>query len=235
MKKLFVMALVVVMALTVVAVAACGPTSTTKTAYGIVHGDYVGIATVTVDGSGKVTEATFDEACQPSQKSLTAEDLKGLDKADYADFTSKHGTKQVYANVKVGNIEFVCKDGKYQIGGKDFATYFASEANCEAYAKAVIANDIQVKIGGEWKKDVIKADNLLKSKNGYWTVSEGLGWKGNIKAICDYVVANGLDKDVTFTQGEDKIWTDSNKVSVGATLIDFNDYYKVLKAAYDQK
>lgn len=52
-------------------------------------------------------------------------------------------------------------------------------------------------------------DRWLKSKNGYWdeSMGVGLGWKSNIKKLCDFIAANGFSDEGLTVKGEDKIWT----------------------------
>lgn len=59
----------------------------------------------------------------------------------------------------------------------------------------------------------------------------GLGWKANIKKLCDFIAANGFSDEGLTVKGENKIWT-VDGVSTGATLVDFNDYVALCKVAY---
>lgn len=237
--KLLVVVLAVVMLVSVFALAACGETSkfTTKRAYGLVHGKgYVGNATVEVDKDGSLVSAKLDEACFPSQVTLTAEDTAKLNEGEYGTVSGKHGDSTVYAKVKVGSIVFELDTTAkaYKVSGKTLEEYFADAAACEAYYTAVENNDIYVTVKGVETAGVITKADLLKTQNGYWTgVTTGAqGWGTNAMATCHYVMEYGFGA-TSFEKG-DKFFTDNNGVSTGATWTDFQDYFNLLKAAFNK-
>lgn len=77
---------------------------------------------------------------------------------------------------------------------------------------------------------------LLKSQNGYWSTPSGsqLGWKTNVEKTVEYVMNNGFVQDEFTTDNKvGNVFVDENGVSTGATWTDFNDYYQLLKKAYE--
>ena len=101
------------------------------------------------------------------------------------------------------------------------------------YFLAVSANQVEVITGEETSsKEIMCAETLLKTKNGYWSEDSGygMGWQNNVDATIDYVLTNGFDAE-SFTAGEDNIFVDDKGVSTGATWTHFNEYYTLLKTA----
>ena len=227
-KILAVVLAVMLVATAVVVLAACDD-KTAGAAYGLVHRQgYVGKATVSTK-DGAITKATLDEACFPDH--VTAEAADG----DYTvTKTVKESDVHYYKTVKWADVTATYDetDG-YKVGEKTLKEYFADEANAKAYFEAVVANKVTVVTSAGEKKNILTAANLLKSKNGYWDgelIHEGqLGWKANVQATIDYVVAHGFD-NATFTKTEGK-WVDAAGVATGATWTDMADYINLLSLA----
>lgn len=220
---------------------------TSATAYGLVHRQgYVGIATATAR-YGKIVGAELDEACFPTQVTATA------DAGEYAVEVS--GT-YYWKTVKFGDFTAVYDaTAGYKVGDKTLKEFFADAANCEAYAKAVLADKVAVETADGDKTDIMTSATLLKSQNGYWSGSlihaGQIGWKANVEATCKYVVANGFDgitakDDLKYQDGYDKDsdknqtdlmyneWFDKNGVATGATWSDLWDYVNLLHNAFNQ-
>lgn len=234
MKKILVIALAVVMMVSALALVACGPQE--KVAYGIVHKSYVGKGTVVVAG-GKISSASIDEACLPTYvvASEASDDTVTATVLDHGNEVQKH----FYKTVKFADItlEYDLTDG-YKSGSTKLMDLLKEEANCEKWFEAVASDSVSVMIAGKEDKTIMTSAKLLKSKNGYWgtPAENALGWKANVKATCDYVVANGFAAE-SFEQvaGEGKLdneKVDNLGVHTGATWTDMLDYYNVLKAAF---
>ena len=234
MKKILVIALAVVMMVSALALVACGPQE--KVAYGIVHKSYVGKGTVVVAG-GKISSASIDEACLPTYvvASEASADTVTATVLDHGNEVQKH----FYKTVKFADItlEYDLTDG-YKSGSTKLMDLLKEEANCEKWFEAVASDSVSVMIAGKEDKTIMTSAKLLKSKNGYWgtPAENALGWKANVKATCDYVVANGFAAE-SFEQvaGEGKLdneKVDNLGVHTGATWTDMLDYYNVLKAAF---
>ena len=236
MKKILVIALAVVMMVSALALVACGPQE--KVAYGIVHKSYVGKGTIVVAG-GKISSASIDEACLPTYvvASEASADTVTATVLDHGNEVQKH----FYKTVKFADItlEYDLTDG-YKSGSTKLMDLLKDEANCEKWFEAVASDSVSVMIAGKEDKTIMTSAKLLKSKNGYWgtPAENALGWKANVKATCDYVVANGFAAE-SFEQvdGEGKLdneKVDNLGVHTGATWTDMLDYYNVLKAAFNK-
>lgn len=219
--------LLVVAAVVVLAGCEDDPVVTNGVAYGIVHSNkYIGKATVTVT-DGKLTAATLDEVVTPNESYSAAPESMRAANADF--LTSSNYWK----TVKWGSVSAKWDDDAngYKIGNQTWAEFFANEANCRDYFEAAAANKITVVTVDGDKTDVLTSENLLKTKNGYWTGDNyPLGWKGNVEKTIAYVIANGFDA----TLAKDGTWKDSNGVDTGATWNDMEKYVAILKLANDR-
>ena len=78
---------------------------------------------------------------------------------------------------------------------------------------------------------------LFKSQNGYWSTPSGsqLGWKTNVDKTVEYVINNGFAQEEFTADNKlsSGVIVDDNGISTGATWTDFNDYYQLLKKAYE--
>ena len=241
MKKILVIALAVVMMVSALALVACGPQE--KVAYGIVHKSYVGKGTIVVAG-GKISSASIDEACLPTYvvASEASADTVTVEVEDHGEMKTKH----YYKTVKFADItlEYDAADG-YKAGSTKLMDLLKDEANCEKWFEAVASDSVSVMIAGKEDKTIMTSAKLLKSKNGYWSETHAgvvngtaLGWKANVKATCDYVVANGFAaesfSDVAGEGALENEKVDNLGVHTGATWTDMMDYYNVLKAAFNK-
>ena len=207
-----------------------------QSAYGRVHKKYAGKATVYVV-KGQVVAADLDEACLPTQVTV-AEAIEG--------YTVEASGKHYYKTVKFADVTMVydAEQGSYMVGTTKAADWINNAANSQKYFEAAAANQVKATVeGGEL---VMTASQLLKSLNNYWptthagvTGGTALGWKANVVATCNYVVANGFSaesfSDVAGTGALDNEKVDNNGVHTGATWSDMIDYYTILKAAFEAK
>lgn len=204
------------------------PVVKTGTAYSLVHGaGYVGKATVTTT-DGKITGATLNEMCFPTQVKA-AETVADDDKVN-----------GYYKTVKYGSVTLTydAEAEAYTVGGQTFVEYLQTEANCQAYFEAVAAGNVAVVVNGAEDKAVMTNAALNKDVNGYWTNTKDKDgnaysrWKVNRDATVNYVKEHGVEGLKNLTQAEAvedsyganaKYWKDSNGVSTGAT---WSDMYK---------
>ncbi len=248
--------LAVVMVLALVALVACEKPQE-KTAYGLVHGKgYVGKATVTRAGDSLVS-ADLNEACLPTYVQGETADGTYVVEGKYLNHgsvaTGKFyktvkfaGVTMTYDTTEVTSDENTLSKG-YMVGTKTMLEFFADEANCEKYFEAVASNSVTVVTASGDKTDVLNAKALLKTENGYWgtPAENALGWKANVKATCDYVIANGFggasakddfkkqDNSATNAKLDNEL-VDKNGVKTGATWTDMWDYFSLLKSAFEK-
>lgn len=209
-------------------------------AYGLVHGKgYVGEATIVRTQQGFILSAGLEEACLPTYIAAEAA-IKGVTTTDEA--YPSHGsevTKHFYTTVKFGGNTFTYSttEHDYVMEGTTLKAWLEDEANAMVYFLSV-SNDQVAIVNAEGKDDftVMTSAKLLKSENGYWSTPSGtqLGWKTNVENTVEYVMNNGFVQDEFTTDNKvGNVFVDENGVSTGATWTDFNDYYQLLKKAYE--
>lgn len=209
-------------------------------AYGLVHGKgYVGEATIVRTQQGVIVSAGLEEACLPTYIAAEAaiEDVTTTDTA-----YPSHGsevTKHFYTTVKFGGNTFTYSttEHDYVMEGTTLKAWLEDEANAMVYFLSV-SNDQVAIVNAEGKDDftVMTSAKLFKSENGYWSTPSGsqLGWKTNVEKTVEYVMNNGFVQDEFTTDNKvGNVFVDENGVSTGATWTDFNDYYQLLKKAYE--
>lgn len=243
MKKMsFVMVLVALLA--VVTLTGCNKEKTAK-GYGLVHKDYVGVATITVE-KDVVTALEFEEVYLPSHwAGLTT--TEGVSEDLYVTYTNSKGKAvNVAKYIVVGGKTFTAtpveKDVKYS--SSDIADLKAwikeAEANAKWYAEEVMAGNAKVVDANgaavTFETTAAKEGGFIKSTTGYWSGDKyPLGWKGNMEALSKAFVGTSMDLNVEnfvkATEG-DKNWTFDGIVST-ATLTDAKDYYQVALNAYN--
>lgn len=209
-------------------------------AYGLVHGNgYVGKATVTVDANGVVTDATLDEACLPTY--VTAEEpVEGVTTTDKVTSHGSEVTKHFYTTVKFGGNTFTYSttEHDYVMEGTTLKAWLEDEANAMVYFLSVYNNQVAI-VNAEGEDDftVMTSAKLFKSQNGYWSTPSGsqLGWKTNVEKTVEYVINNGFAQEEFTADNKlsSGVIVDDNGISTGATWTDFNDYYQLLKKAYE--
>ncbi|HEY8419704.1 MAG TPA: hypothetical protein VIL03_04650 [Clostridia bacterium] len=239
----------------VVGVFGCGdktPETNSATALGIVHGHYLGVVDITVKKDGTITDIKIDEIFLPYN---WAKKTTEGDNATFTDFWTVDGEQKDFAKyIKIDTKYFEAtastdsavnypiwkevngsiNDLEKELGEKaDLRTWYynAVKANKVAIVKAV-GN------GFEDEKDPAKNSygSMFKSTSSYWPEGgRGKGWKANIQAIENYVKEHGVD----FEEGDVEKDNNTNTwwigdVDTGASLTDFADYIKVVKAAYSK-
>lgn len=247
MKKIFLVALSLVLA---ISLAACNGTKK-ATAYGLVHGHYVGEAVIEVDSKGVVKDIKFEEYFLPYNwaKVATPTDLENIP-ADVLAVVGSRGTSYYAKYVKVGDKLFTgavtgasgSQSIVYSATGIDnIENWVKTSANGKWYVEQVKANAffLATATGAQsttlTRSDATSNKAMSKSESGYWTVeAPALGWKGNMAKIVEVIVGSKLDvaEAEIVKVGESKFWTVGDVVS-GATLSDFKDYYRLAKVAYD--
>ena len=112
------------------------------------------------------------------------------------------------------------------------------EANAMVYFLSVSNNQVAI-VDAEGEDDftVMTSAKLFKSQNGYWSTPSGsqLGWQTNVDKTVDYVINNGFAQEEFTADNKlsSGVIVDDNGISTGATWTDFNDYYQLLKKAYE--
>ena len=210
-------------------------------AYGLVHGKgYVGQAGIIRTLQGNVLAADLEEACLPTYIAAEAaiEDVTTTDTA-----YPSHGsevTKHFYTTVKFGGNTFTYSttEHDYVMEGTTLKAWLEDEANAMVYFLSV-SNDQVAIVNAEGEDDftVMTSAKLFKSQNGYWSTPSGsqLGWKTNVEKTVEYVINNGFAQEEFTADNKlsSGVIVDDNGISTGATWTDFNDYYQLLKKAYE--
>ena len=210
-------------------------------AYGLVHGKgYVGEATIVRTQQGVIVSAGLEEACLPTYIAAEAAivDVTTTDTA-----YPSHGsevTKHFYTTVKFGGNTFTYSttEHDYVMEGTTLKAWLEDEANAMVYFLSV-SNDQVAIVNAEGEDDftVMTSAKLFKSENGYWSTPSGsqLGWKTNVDKTVEYVINNGFAQEEFTADNKlsSGVIVDDNGISTGATWTDFNDYYQLLKKAYE--
>ena len=212
-------------------------------AYGLVHNYYVASVTVTRNGD-KVIKVGFEETEGPASWAKRA-NIKDETAAD-VEFTEGGFAKRI----GIGSLTFTATDEKatktpsYKRSGDDvtFEQWVKTEQNAKFYVEAMASGDYRLlKADGSAadidfsveKNGLKKGERWLKSKNGYWSgANYSLGWQGNINKMSDYLVRHGFAAYTGNETADDNGFTVGG-VQTGATLVDFHDYMKLAKKAYD--
>ena len=204
----------------------------TQVAYGLCHTTFAGKATVVVKAN-IIVSASIDEACLPTQVPV-AQSL-----GDYTvEVISRGATVYYYKTVKFDDVTMVydVEKNSYMVGETKAADWLKEAANSQKYFEAAAANKVKAIVASG--EIVLTASQLLKSQNGYWgtPAANALGWKANMEAICNYVIANGFGttsfEQVNNGGAYNDEWQDSNGILTGATNKDFNDYFTLLYRAF---
>lgn len=244
MKKVRILLTLAVLTLCAVLLPSCGKKEVTAKGYGLVHKDYVGIATVTVK-KDVVKEASFEEVYLPTHwAALTTTD--GVDASLFVTYAGKRGDVNVAKYIKIDGKTFTATVNEagdnvaYSAEGiADIKAYVsASEENAKWYAEALLAGKAEaVDAAGAKVTFQITSDKeggFTKSATGYWSGENyPLGWKGNMEALADAIEGTKLDAaDSAIVQdATTKTWKFGDVTST-ATLVDAKDYYAVAKRAY---
>lgn len=239
MKKHFSLVLVALLVLCAVVLTGCKKESveTEGKGYGIVHGDYVGVATLKVKDE-VVTSAKFEEYFLPTHWAVVTGDV---DSSLVVAVEGKHGTSNVAKYIKVGDKTFTANaEGVYSADGiADLKAWIdTNQDNAKWYAEALAAGNAKAvdASGTELTATyAAKSEGFAKNETNYWPASygSGLGWSVNMKALETAIVGTKVNlEESQLTQNtETGIWTFGTTVTT-ATLTDAKDYYAVAKLAY---
>lgn len=243
MRKFFLVALTLVAALTL---AACNGEKK-ATAYGLVHGHYVGEITVEVASNGTVKTVSIEEWFLPyNWAKVTVADTANVP----ADVLAVDGSRAVsyYAKyVKIGDKLFtgaVSGAAKAQVitySSRDITnieTWVKDHDNAKWYVDQIKDEKFFIaKVDGTENTALVRSDansntSMKKSDSGYWTGDNyPLGWAGNVEAMVTAFV--GTKMAATEAQlVKDGTWKIAD-VTTTATLSDFADYYLLAQAAYN--
>lgn len=224
-------------------VTSCDNKTHSAKGYGIVHDNYVGIATVTTKRA-RVRELAFEEVFLPTDWAIIKDE--SVDEELYVTYTSKRGKEvKVAKYIVIDGKKFTGKSTEdkktvlYSAPGiEEIKQYVAtSEENAKWYAEALLAKDayIATKTFDKLEVSYEGQKGFTKTEAGYWPQETGgLGWKKNMDALTDAFLGTKMNFDeAKFVRNEsDGIWK-FGKVQSTATLVDALDYYKVAKKAYD--
>lgn len=226
-------------------------TTATAKAYGITHNDYICEAMVGVNHEGLISEITIDEVYLPS---TWAKVLNGNEYQDDVLTISKTETSSNYyakeivihgetyrASLRDENDE-ILKNNPNQVVKYSsenipdlYAFFHESEDNARWYYEAAKDKKIYFSSTELTSAGYVDQDNniiFFKSLSPYWEMpSPSLGWKGNIENMIRSLI--GRKPTYDFTQSDDGYWI-SGEINTQATLVSFNDYYNVIKAAYQK-
>lgn len=243
MRKFFLVALMAVAALTL---AACD-SKKEATAYGLVHGHYVGEVTVTVAEDGTVGSVSIEEYFLPYSWAKVSETT-----GDVLAVVGSRGTSNYAKYVKIGDKLFTGSvtgtvEEKNQVivysaeGIANIETWVENAENAEWYVKQINANKFFLadsegkEVTNLTRSDATSNKSMKKSESGYWFGENyPLGWAGNVAAMVEAFVGTKLEATVT-SEDQDpvtKFWSFGD-VETGATLTDFIDYYTLAQAAFN--
>lgn len=234
-------------------VASCS-SEQTLTAYGIVHGEYVGEATVVVNGD-EIVSVVIDEAFLPSAWAATKD---STDATNVFTLTAGEATSQWAKYVSIDGVVWTAAEYtkeerttdkvstraalavKYTRSGEaqHLLNYLRSDANAKAYYQAIkddkfFASDVN----GNKLSNFTSSNTYgkFKSEGKYWAQSAtvALGWKGNIEALQAAMVANGFDTTPAKV-GDAKV-VSFGDATTAVTMSDFLHYYELAKLAYNKR
>jgi hypothetical protein len=229
------------------------PATSSATAYDVVHESYLGVVDITVNKDGKVTAIKVDEIFFPESWAKRASDGEN---ASFTNEWTDSKERVVYAKyIRIGDKYFEAK-GEVptsrsakpvweEIDGdiEDLEEELKDSADVrDWYYKAVKDGEVAIvkAVGDGFEDEKDPADNdygsMFKSESSYWPGGEEVkGWKGNIKAIEDYVKEHGAGFEIGDLDKDDETGTWwIGDVDTGASLTDFKDYMEVVKDAYQK-
>ncbi|BCR36000.1 hypothetical protein [Mariniplasma anaerobium] len=236
MKKLVTVLAVLVMGLLLVS---CGPKEATATGYGIAHQIYVGEVELTIDADGVVTAAAIEEYYLPFNAAVIETPAEG---ATDVVLGNSHGVKSFAKYFKVGDVLFTATEGAREddvvVGmptyaaadGTDLLDWVAIEANAKLYVEGTQDGTVFIANADGTKHATYptpEGDQWTKSGTGYG--GDRWDWAGQMAEITSVLV--GSKVSATYTMNDDGMWVVDTVVS-GATLVDFDQYYKVAMRAY---
>jgi hypothetical protein len=243
MRKFFLVALTLVAALTL---AACN-SEKKATAYGLVHGHYVGEITVEVASDGTVKTVSIEEWFLPyNWAKVTVADPANMP-ADVLAVVGSRGTSYYAKYVKIGDKLFTGAvsgaEGSQAItfSSRDITnieTWVEDADNAEWYVDQIKDEKFFIaKVDGTENTALVRSDAnsnkaMNKSESGYWSGDNyPLGWAGNVEAMVTAFVGTKMEATAEELV-KDGTWKIAD-VTTTATLTDFADYYLLAQVAYN--
>lgn len=182
--------------------AGCSKNTSTGAAYALTGGgDYVGMASVTLE-NGNISALSLEEVQFPSHITV-GDGVSAEDKTEGAD------GKYYYNKVLYGTTTLVYDSSQgYMSGGIALVEYFSEEERAKEYILAVLDNKVAVEVGGVADYSVMTKAALSKADDDYWIRTNGDGkeysrWKLNRDATVNYVLKYGVDNLDKLTKSEE--------------------------------
>lgn len=237
------------------------PAKSSATAYDLVKEGtsyYFVITDITVDKDGNVKDIKIDELLLTDRWTTQGGENAAITDTVASEATESE-TSTVFAKyIRIGDRKFeatsITGTGTHaspvyaEIGGDVdnlIEEMMDSQELKDLYYQEAAKGNFKIlkKVGDNYEDEYDGASNkytaLYKSESNYWPAGQkGKGWKPNIKAMEDYVKANGVKyslsdlEDIT-ADSETKHFFIGD-VDTGATLTGFAGYMSVVKAAYDK-
>ena len=240
MKKLFSFVMLFVALLSVGTLAGCKKESTAK-GYGMVQGNYVGYAEVTVK-KDEIVSVSIDEVYLPVDWAITTETGEGLT----VSYTGRYGAVVVAKYVVIDGKKFTgtpSADGSTVIystdGIADLKAYVsANEENAEWYAEAVLAGKAkatQADFTTELASYDGKDKGWTKLTTDYWPATYGgLGYKANIEALNVTFVGSKLGINAANIKNGTDGKLDFDGIKSESTVVAGKDYYNLVLNGYNK-
>jgi lipoprotein len=224
-------------------VSSCDNKERTAKGYGLVHGDYVGIATMTTKRA-RVRALSFEEVFLPTHWAELSD--TDIDESLSITYINSRGKEvKVARYLVVGDKHFTGKlsnDGKTVLYSSndiaDIKQYVIDkEENAKWYAEELLAKRAYVANSDFTKANVkfVGESGFTKTEAGYWPETYGgLGWKKNMEKLCESFLGTKMNQNSAKFVRDDSsgVWK-FDKIQSEATLVDALDYYEVAKRAYN--
>lgn len=221
----------------------CDNKKHTAKGYGLVHDNYVGIATMTTKRA-RVRELTFEEVFLPINWAEITD--ANVDESLYVKYINSRKKEVKLAKyIVIGDKKFTGRLSEDQttviystIGIEDIKQYvIESEENAKWYAEELLAKNAYIANDTFKKLEVsyVGQKGFTKTEAGYWPeTSGGLGWKKNMEALSESFLGTKMNQnEAKFVRNEaDDVWK-FHKIQSTATIVDALDYYEVAKRAYN--
>lgn len=222
--------------------------------YAVVYDHYLGVAEITTE-NGVVTDVSIDEYFLPySWAKVSQMDSEAFPQETVVRTwkrpTSTSNTIDRYAKyIKVGDklltANVIGDEPNQQIvfSGSEitnFDEWVDIETNAVWYINQVKSNQLFLTTSnGTTHPSLTRFDEtsnraMTKSASGYWNISPGLGWSGNMNEIVELLIGSTMDFDpADFTRATvaPRVWG-NGEITTGATLTNFKDYLSLSLRAY---
>ncbi len=193
-------------------------------------------ATITTDGSGKISVATFEEYHLPDAWAI----ITGVD-AEVEDLVVLVGTtyfaKYVSIDGEIFTLHVVESVAEYVNSEDETVLEWAiDELNAKRYVEACIEGRAFVcDSEGVKSAEYDQVHLWTKIQSGYWQPnSSTLGYQVNVNHLINSVIGRTLSEDDELTRGTNKVWS-VNDATASATNNDFDLYYDYLVQAFTNR